>query len=142
MVGLCHLCHRWCSRVPVGTSSCTGWCQAVGRARTVTPSLGPCYSSTQTWSHCSCWWTTAGTLSAKPQCNRSPFGCLKKCKNHLCQKNKSIMIKQPEGQRRHSFSCDVFAPDSLAACFQAAMVLPIHSVPVELGSKPSLHSQR
>ena len=72
-----HLSHPWCSRVPGDTSSCTARCQAAGTARTGSPSPGPCCSSTRTWSHCSCWWTTAGTWSAAPHCSRSPSCCLK-----------------------------------------------------------------
>ena len=72
-----HLSRPWCSRVPGDTSSCTARCRAAGTARTGSPSLGPCCSSTRTWSHCSCWWTTAGTWSAGPHCSRSPSCCLK-----------------------------------------------------------------
>lgn len=71
-----HLGHQWCTRVQVGTTSCTAGCQAEGRAHTGYPSLDPCCSSTQIWSRWTCWWTTAGTSFVEPQCNRNPFDCL------------------------------------------------------------------
>ncbi len=114
-----HLYHLWCSQVQVGTSSCTVRCQAAGRARTATPSLGPCCSSTQIWSHCSCWWMTAGTSSAEPLCNSSPFGCLKermtdrhevKTEDALLLKQHAILQPNFKQEHKHNFSYDVFAP--------------------------------
>lgn len=75
-----HLYHLWCIRVQVGTSSCTARCRGVGTAHTGTPSLDPRCSSTRTWSRCSCWLMTAGTLSTEPLCSRSLSCCLKEKK--------------------------------------------------------------
>lgn len=108
-----HLYHRWCSQVQVGTSSCIVRCQAVGRAHTVTPTLGPCCSSTQIWSHCSCWWTTAGTSSAEPLCNSSPFGCLKEGQQlekrsvqGLDMGKKSLWVAEAASDSSRAFQCD------------------------------------
>lgn len=133
--GETHLYHLWCSQVQVGTSSWIARCQAAGRAHTVTPTLGPCCSSTQIWWHCSCWWTTAGTSSAEPLRNSSPFGCLKEGQQFEKRSHQDL-----EMEKKIPLGC--WSSIHLSVMFFRIGILPIHSVPVELGSKPSLHSQR
>lgn len=71
-----YLCHRWCSRVPEDTSSCTEWSQAGGRAHSSCPSLCLRHSNTRTWSPSSCCSKSSDTGWSKPQWSRSLLGYL------------------------------------------------------------------